>query len=82
MDEIKELQYKNLREYFNKNLVNPILGEDYYNTAMDVYRCDELTTEHLKNEFDERDSCIKTYRNLFVLSLLVNLVFILMKVVK
>jgi hypothetical protein len=82
MDEIKELQYENLRECFKKNLVNPILGDGYYNTAMDVYSCDALTTEHLKNEFNERESCIKRYRNLFVLSLLVNLVFILMKVIK
>jgi len=37
---IPMLQYKNLRRCFN-TLVSLVLGDDYYNLAMDVYACDE-----------------------------------------
>lgn len=74
--EINMEQYKNLRSCFHKNLVEPILGEDYYNMACDVYNCDRITTEHLKREFDVKDKVIKTLNILFKISLLVNILFV------
>lgn len=37
---IPMLQYQNLRKCFHQ-LTELVLGKDYYNTAMDVYTCDE-----------------------------------------
>ena len=54
MDKIKELQYQNLRKCLEENLINPILGEDYYNNAMDVYSCDKQITEDIKSKYDIR----------------------------
>lgn len=77
-DKIIELQYKNLRDCFKVNLVNPILGKDYYNTAMDVYSCDKLTTEHLASEFSNVSNQAKFYRRLYLISFLVNVALVLM----
>lgn len=79
MDNIKELQYNNLRKCINENLIKPILGEGYYNMAMDVYTADEETTKDLKRKFDIANYHIKVYRNLFVISLLISIILILIK---
>lgn len=50
---VQVLQYKSLRKNFRENLINPILGENYYNMGMDTYTCDEETTLDLKYRFDE-----------------------------
>jgi hypothetical protein len=70
MNNIQELQYISLRENLNKNLINPILGEGYYNMGMDVYTCDQFTTEDLKREFDKREKELKVYKTLFYFFLL------------
>lgn len=51
---IEMLQYKNLRKHFG-NLIQNVLGTDYYNEGMDVYTCDELTCRDLQNK-------MKTFR--------------------
>jgi hypothetical protein len=50
IDKIRLLQYENLRKHFNK-LVKDVLGEDYYNLAMDVYTCDEQCCEDLRSKY-------------------------------
>jgi len=40
------LQYKNLREHFQK-LVTNVMGNGYYNMGMDVYTCDEICCEDI-----------------------------------
>ena len=40
------LQYKSLRENFN-TMVDKVLGDDYYNMAMDVYACDRICCEDI-----------------------------------
>ena len=45
-DEISKRQYANLRENFNK-LVKDVLGDDYYNMAMDVYDADRICCEDI-----------------------------------
>ena len=40
------LQYQSLRKHFN-NLVSNVLGEDYYNMAMDVYDADRICCEDI-----------------------------------
>ena len=38
------LQYKSLRNNFNK-MVNNVLGDDYYNMGADLYECDRICCE-------------------------------------
>lgn len=53
INRIKDLQYKNLRECINKNIVRPILGELYHNTGADVYQSDELMTEAVRRRYEK-----------------------------
>lgn len=53
MDDVQKLQYDNLRNCVNENLITPILGENYYNYGMDVYTCDEITTLDIQQHFYE-----------------------------
>jgi len=47
---VKLLQYESLRTNFNK-MIDDILGEKYYNMAMDVYECDRICCEDItKNQ--------------------------------
>ena len=73
MDEIREAQYKNLRDCLERNLIIPILGWDYYNMGNDVYQCDRETTLDLKREFDKRTGTIKIYQILLVISMTINI---------
>ena len=43
---VSMLQYKSLRAHFNK-MVTAVLGEDYYNLAMDVYDADRICCEDI-----------------------------------
>lgn len=43
---ISLLQYDNLRKHFQM-MVDEILGENYYNMAMDVYDCDRICCEDI-----------------------------------
>lgn len=74
MDDIREMQYKNLRECMDKNLIDPILGTDYYNMEMDTYTCDELTTEDLKYVFDTTTRRAQIYRNITIVLLIVSII--------
>lgn len=78
MDSIKEQQYENLREYFNHNLVNPILGKGYYNMGQCVYSCDRMTTEDLKNRFQklerERDEYKVMFRIVSVIAVILGVI--------
>lgn len=40
------LQYESLRKNFHQ-MVNDVLGDDYYNMAMDVYDCDKICCEDI-----------------------------------
>lgn len=46
------LQYNSLRENFNK-MVKDVLGNDYYNMAMDVYEADKDCCEDITNKANE-----------------------------
>lgn len=48
-NKIRLLQYENLRKHFNR-MAKAILGEDYYNMAMDVYKSDEETCSDVINK--------------------------------
>ena len=56
---ISLLQYESLRKYFLK-MVTDILGEDYYNYAMDVYDCDRICCEDITRKSKE-----SFWRNIF-----------------
>ncbi len=43
---VRLLQYESLRRNFS-NMVDAVLGRDYYNMGMDVYTCDEITCMHI-----------------------------------
>lgn len=45
-DEISKMQYASLRKNFNK-LIRDVLGDDYYNMAMDVYDADRICCEDI-----------------------------------
>jgi predicted HTH domain antitoxin len=46
---IPMLQYANLRVCFNQ-LIEEVLGKEYYNMGMDVYTCDRLTCEDIASK--------------------------------
>lgn len=50
MQEVQLLQYYNLRKHFDR-VTTEILGSDYYNLAMDVYMCDEITCDSLIRKY-------------------------------
>lgn len=62
MNDIEKMQYNNLREGFQL-LVDTILGEDYYNTGMDLYTCDLLCCLDIINAYNHRK--IKKVKNPF-----------------
>lgn len=43
---VSMLQYKSLRNNFKK-MVDDVLGEDYYNMAMDIYDSDRICCEDI-----------------------------------
>lgn len=49
-DRIALLQYKNLRKHFGE-MVHTLLGESYYNLAMDVYDCDRIACEDIIKKY-------------------------------
>lgn len=70
MDEIEKLQYENLRENFNK-LRDNVLGEKYYNMAMDVYDADRITCEDIMQSYkDIKDERFFYRRLVLVLDIL------------
>jgi len=79
MVNIKLKQYENFRKCFNKNLIEPLLGKNYYNMGSDVYMADQLTTEDLKNKYDMIRSNVKLYKTLFTISLIINGLLVLFK---
>lgn len=56
------LQYKSLRENFH-SLVNNVLGDDYYNMAMDVYDADRICCEDIVKKLN--NSFLARFFNLF-----------------
>ena len=48
-----KISYIELCDSFNKHLVNPILGEHYYNYGCDVTSCNNFTCEDLKRKYDQ-----------------------------
>lgn len=46
---IRLLQYDSLRKNF-RELVEEVLGKDYYNMGMDVYSCDAESCEDIARE--------------------------------
>ncbi|MDD2410019.1 MAG: hypothetical protein PHD03_04820 [Bacilli bacterium] len=50
--------------------------------GMDVYTCDEETTIDLQNKFNRQNNYIKIYKNLFGLSLIVNIILIIINLIK
>lgn len=46
---ISLLQYENLRKHFNR-MTKEVLGEGYYNMAMDVYKSDEIACDDIINK--------------------------------
>lgn len=71
------LQYENLRTCFRKNLIYPILGENYYNMGADVYTTDEFTTEDLLSKFNNLETTRILYSTLFRISFTLNIILII-----
>lgn len=46
---IRLIQYENLRAHFTI-LVDKVLGEDYYNMGMDVYKSDQICCEGIERK--------------------------------
>lgn len=51
--QIRLLQYENLRNHFQE-LINEVLGPDYYNEGMDVYTADEFVCRDLKDKLKKK----------------------------
>ncbi len=79
MDDIDRMQYINFRQCFNDLLLNPILGDDYYNMAMDVYQCDLQCCKDIKHKYDSLQQNMKMYRTLFIIMFIISLLLILFK---
>jgi hypothetical protein len=61
VDNVRLLQYENLRRCFNA-LLESALGENYYNEGMDVYICDELSCRDLAKKIGKE--CSKRYTSI------------------
>lgn len=77
---IAMLQYQSLRKNFDKYLVKPILGEEYYNMGLDVYTADELTCHELKREFDNLHSSNTILKVFLIISVAVNVLLVVANV--
>ena len=49
---IDKLQYDNLRKCFD-NIIQEVLGENYYNMGMDIYTCDMLSSKDIIKAFNK-----------------------------
>ncbi len=59
-EKVRVQQYNSLRKHFNK-MVNEVLGEEYYNTEMDVYGSDQATCEDIVCRFRQKSYWYKLW---------------------
>lgn len=64
--EINNSVYNNLRKNYS-DLVDTILGENYYNLYMDIYSNDDMIADDIKREFHD----LKLYKKMFKISLVI-----------
>lgn len=69
--------YKNLRRNY-RDLTDTILGENYYNTAMDVYTCDNMITDDIKYKYNNMKNDLKLCKKILIIAL--DVIFILIAV--
>ncbi|WP_102400492.1 hypothetical protein [Haloimpatiens massiliensis] len=62
MNDIERKQYKNLRECFNNILIEPILGQKYYNMAMDVYESDKECCRDIEYKYEDLKFELNCYK--------------------
>ena len=55
---IPMLQYDSLRKNF-QNMVDDVLGKDYYNYGMDVYECDKQCCEDITRKAKKKTGFLK-----------------------
>lgn len=60
------LCYTNLRKSFKEILLNPILGDKYYNLATDTYNCDIECCKDLKSAYDNLKTTAKMYKHISI----------------
>lgn len=65
-----KLKYNNLRKNYSE-LTDTVLGEGYYNLAMDIYTCDNIVADDIKREFRYLKHDLKIYKRLFIISLII-----------
>lgn len=83
MDNIEKMQYENLRKCFSNNIIDPILGKNYYNLALDVYECDRMTSEDVRDKFIELHKKSIFYKNLAIINSVIGIMtFILLIIFK
>lgn len=69
MDRIQEMQYHNLRENFY-DVVDNVLGKDYYNERADVYVVDAFSCRDIIREFNSVKNEMIVWKTGFWLSLI------------
>ena len=70
MKRVKEMQYENLRCNFN-HVLDEVVGDCYYNNAMDVYTCDEMACQDIVATYKQMKTERNTWRAGFILSCIV-----------
>lgn len=67
--------YSNLTKCFSK-VMDHILGDDYVNDSLDVYKAQRKASIDICNRYDEAHKAASMYQLLFLLASIVNLVLI------
>lgn len=49
---VRSFMYRSLMKHFNK-MTDEVLGEDYYNTGMDAYSCNQMVCEDIEYEVNK-----------------------------
>lgn len=70
MDKVQEMQYHNLRENFY-DVVDNVLGKDYYNEGADCYTCDAFTCRDIIFKFNAVKTEMIVWRTGFWLALVI-----------
>lgn len=76
INSIEKLIYENLRENYNI-IIDKILGTDYYNMSMDVYKFDDKCASDILYKYTSIKDKASLYKHLLIISMIFNIVFIL-----
>lgn len=76
MNNIDRIEYMHLRKCFEDILVYPILGENYYNSAVSICGSDLECCKEIRNRYNCLETKVGVYRMLFIIAF-IGLMFVI-----